>query len=42
MMWIAIGAILGVFAILAISAILTVVELLLGALLIWLGQLTVK
>ena len=42
MMWIAIGLILVVFAILGVSAILAVVQILFGALLIGLGQLSVK
>ena len=42
MMWIALGLIIGVFAALAISAILAVAEILLGALLIGLGYTVVK
>ena len=42
MMWIALGLILVVFAILGIAAILVVTEILLGALLIGLGYMVVK
>ena len=42
MMWIALGLILIVFAVLGIGAILAVVQILFGALLIGLGQLSVK
>ena len=42
MMWIALGLIIGVFAALAIGAILAVAEILLGALLIGLGYTVVK
>ena len=42
MMWIALGLILVVFAILGVSIILAVVQILFGALLIGLGQLSVK
>ena len=42
MMWIAIGLILVVFAALGIGVILAVTEILLGALLIGLGRLSVK
>ena len=42
MTWIAIGLILVVVAILGVSAILAVVQILFGALLIGLGRLSVK
>lgn len=42
MMWIAIGLILVVFAVLGIGVILAVAEILLGALLLWLGYAVVK
>ena len=42
MMWIALGLILVVFAILGIAAILVVTEILLGALLIGLGYTVIK
>ena len=42
MMWIAIGLILVVFAILGVSAILAVAQILFGALLIGLGYTVVK